>query len=314
VLRPTLLSLLLALLFAAVQPATGGERSIGSGGLTLTFLETEARGAPKLLALSRDALEVVSRRLGLAPPEGGIEVFLASSDRHFEDLFDRFTTRSAPSWALAVAFPSRRAVILKLHKNRPVSNDNIELTLRHELAHLLHRALSDQHPGALPRWLDEGLAMWASGQRLNPLEVSELATRARNGTLPAFKDLEARFPRHSARAQLAYQQSLSFVQWLEERLSSKGKAIPDFLAELRESGSLDVALFRVTHLDDPMFDWRDALSESSSTGDYLLHHLGVWQLMSLLCIVAIIRHLIRRRRLLERLAFEDSWRGDDDLP
>lgn len=117
---------------------------------------------------------------------------------------------------IAYARPEERLVVLFL---APIRASGVPLAsvLKHEVCHLLlHDAVGGDR---LPRWLDEGIAQWASGG------FSELAAPRRPFFLPGailtgtdipLGELVSRFPGTERDVRLAYEKSKSVVETLLE--------------------------------------------------------------------------------------------------
>lgn len=117
---------------------------------------------------------------------------------------------------IAYARPEEGLVVLFL---APIRASGVPLSsvLKHEVCHLLlHDAVGGDR---LPRWLDEGIAQWASGG------FSELAAPGRPFFLPGavlaggdipLEELVSRFPGTERDIRLAYEKSRSVVEYLLE--------------------------------------------------------------------------------------------------
>ncbi len=117
-------------------------------------------------------------------------------------------------WFTAFAVPRKNLVVIDLSRmeKRP---EDLYPTLKHEYAHLLlHHAIDGRR---LPRWLDEGVAQWASDGLSEYLPTGQgpvLPQAAAAGRLFYLDELSVRFPADHLGLQLAYEQSRSFVNYL----------------------------------------------------------------------------------------------------
>jgi len=82
----------------------------------------------------------------------------------------------------------------------------------------------------LPRWFQEGIATYVSGE-MNLSRLIQLGWAQATGAAPDFKELEFSFPSQPSRAGAAYARSYLFVQYLTRRFG------PDAVARL-VAGSL----------------------------------------------------------------------------
>ena len=83
----------------------------------------------------------------------------------------------------------------------------------HELAHLLVSELTFNCFGALPTWLEEGLAMYAEGN-LNDYQRRTLEDAIARDDLISLRSLNSSFPADHSGAHLSYAQSWSLVDYL----------------------------------------------------------------------------------------------------
>jgi hypothetical protein len=202
-----------------------------------------------------------------------------------------------------LAEPSRRRILLfaQALQARPY---RVRSVIVHEFCHLLCADATARAEVAPPRWLDEGIAMWVSGEWDLGLEwranhAALIADAATAGTLLPLDDLDGSFP-SGPFFHLAYAQSLSFVEFLVGREGEAG--LRRLLLALDGDLDPDVALERVygISLDEAEKEWRDALgrrgwlrwlpSEQALWG-------FAWTSLSLLVIVGFVRYRLRLRRL-----------------
>jgi hypothetical protein len=131
-------------------------QSIESDGITLLWYEDPAQ-ASMLLERATEALSRIQNEMGvsLAQP---VTVYAYQSSRDMQPVIAaRSEGYDARVLTLGVAVSEDTLLLLGSHRDA-------ELTIAHELSHLVV-SLATKNPYAdLPRWLDEGLAMYAQGQ------------------------------------------------------------------------------------------------------------------------------------------------------
>ena len=160
-----------------------------------------------------------------------------------------------PSWTGGQAFPDNNIVILG------ISEFDLEWgrdAITHELTHVLVGHLTFSCLGAVPTWLNEGLAVFSEGE-LDPSSQSQLEDAIRDNTLLTVRSLSAGFSEVSDKAYLSYSQSYSIVKFLiETHGQDKMTAL---LTSLRDGMTVDDALtqtygFNIEGLED---EWRQAI-------------------------------------------------------
>ena len=229
---------------------------------------------------------------------GPVLVYVAGSEAEFE----REAPADVPLWAAGVA--ERRKIVIS-PKSFQGNAAQFDATLRHELSHVVLGRLFGAHPRALPRWLDEGLAVRVSeGWEMEENwadRKSSLAGALREGDLPEFDTLSTGFPNSELLAQLAYAQCYDFVTWLEKRMGHE--RMMKWLHAAAASGRTAGAYRDVTgrELSGEMAAWKSGASESmlvsaarvavSRSNDF------IWVFLALLVVFAFVQIRIRRARM-----------------
>lgn len=230
--------------------------------------------------------------------------------------------RLVGDWAensAAVAAPGQRVMVINGDVMRSGPPGNFGTTLLHELAHLFFGVKS---PRPLPRWLDEGLAQ-AIAHEGNAEGVAALVWARWLGGLIPLRDLERSFPVQADRQRLAYQQSLSVVQYLVSE--EYGGSLSRFIDTLtgREAEPEIERFWNPMTRDLLEARWQKSLGSGTNWLTLTLSSGLFWGGLALLTILAWL--IIRRRsralrsewaeeeRIYEALDEEERriW-GDDD--
>jgi len=191
---------------------------------TAHALDVEVVGAPPALstAITRAAraAERVCERWYEIEYERPVSIEW-STDSAMLQRFDMEATGSVAG----LAWPVESRIVL----SAPVLSANpqrLEPVVLHEMSHLFFAAATAGAEVSPPRWLDEGIAMHLSGdwdlgfsRRSDDRRLLRDASAA--GSLVPFADLDSSFP-EGPFFQLAYAQSLSFVEWLAGRRGEAG--------------------------------------------------------------------------------------------
>jgi Peptidase MA superfamily len=170
-----------------------------------------ARATGAALVLQRD-LEAIADDIGktLGRDWSGItEVRVGFGKEEYEAL--ALPGAKPPSWAVALAYPAHNIVLVEAHA---LVNGEGPLTLRHELVHV---ALG-QFGHDWPHWFQEGFAQAFTHERAWQLEQIATLTRAvTQERVFDFDDLTAHFPSRPEDVEIAYAQSVAFVEFLRDR-------------------------------------------------------------------------------------------------
>ncbi len=249
------------------------------------------------------ALRAVEKRLGKRIGHAFTSV-LTPDGAEFRRMVAKVAGGATVSeWVVGVAVPAVRTLIIR--GGLPPGYAKLRETLYHEIAHLV---IHEGRSTAVPRWLDEGAAMWSSNHRLEPSDEAFVALLARVGQLYSLKELTHKFPAAHKWTARAYLQSLLFVTFLVEK---HGRAIvPQLLAQL-SSDNTEAVLGALTGLSTEALEKKFSRWVAARTSVlWALSALwNIWTVCALLAVIAIVRHRVRRRRALRRLE-----RMDEDFP
>jgi hypothetical protein len=161
-----------------------------------------------------------------------------------------------PGWTGGLAYPDYDIVIIGIGPSDVAWGKR---TQAHELTHVLVGHLTFSCLGAIPTWLNEGLAVYGEG---GPDEggVRQLQEAIVADTLLPVRALSGGFAEDPAQANLSYSQSYSLVNFLIETYG-RDKML-ELLRALRDSATIDEALtqiygFNVEGLED---EWRAGIN------------------------------------------------------
>jgi hypothetical protein len=164
-----------------------------------------------------------------------------------------------PGWTGALAFPSSGIVIIGVNE----SNLDWGLdTIAHELAHVIVGSAVSHCYSVLPRWLDEGLAVYAEGV-LDPRYQRILESSISEDELFSIRSLNDSFTEHADRAYLSYAESFSIVSYLIETYGQE--SMLNLLETFQSGYRYDSALFQVYGFDaDGLeLEWRAEVGASA---------------------------------------------------
>lgn len=174
--------------------------------------------------------------LPAAAPSFGkpIRIVLADSDARFRAA----TGGRAPEWGAGVAVPDEGLIVLRAYGGNRGAFDQLRPVLRHEIAHIaLHRYFENR--ARIPRWFDEGYAMWSAGE-IDMGAEWQLRVAFATGRAPPLDSLGLAWPAMSGDAQIAYLLAASVVKYLINE--SGPRALDIFMQRWHQSGSFEDAL------------------------------------------------------------------------
>lgn len=277
-------------------PALSDEREALRGeGVTVVYPVHRRRSAEKIIDLYPSVRSELEERLRW-PVSFQPTVILAAESASF-----RRMTGQTNAVALAVG---RRNLILIDLSALSAEPSGLKSALEHELCHLL---LHDRIPeGSLPRWLNEGIAQWVSGGfsevRL-PRRGSVLDRAVLSGRTIPVESLSGAFRGDGRSLHLAYEQSLSLVQFLIDRYGVD--SFLSLLESLSEGVSWEQAFSEHWSLTVGSLEqaWKEDLADKLAWTTVLIGHLYeiLFFLAAAVLTVGFVRHVKRKRAAMDAL-------------
>jgi len=273
--------------FAAPGQTPDPRKALVTDNAIIYYHRSDKRNALKVAEAIRINLPRIEQTLGVHMAHLP-RIYLCASLREF----DKLAPDNPGPWVLGEAFPERNVIVIK---SMPAAKTLQGLTL-HELTHLMFAQALGDALGAAPLWLNEGIAVFLSGE-WGPGHEATLLDAAGQGRLISLSDIADSFPRDPMHSGLAYAESGAFVQFLAGAPASGRLA--RLLSALREEKDMPAAVLKVfgEPLDVLEQDWRVALGRSHRWQP-LWGQIGnmIFGLMAVLTIVAFVARRIHRAR------------------
>jgi len=220
-----------------------------------------------------------------------------------------FQRLSGSNLIVAYAVPQKKLIVIDYSKMK-TDPFKIEVTLKHELCHLLlHHHI---HRAKLPRWLDEGIAQWVSGgiaELLMNQKGSVLDAAILSGKHISIRALTNRFPQERRSLVLAYEESKSLIEYIVRQYGRDG--ILMVLEYLKDGDEVDQAILKGLSIsyDELEKKWLYHLQKRTTWITYLINHLYeiLFFLAAVMLIVSFIKVLIKKR------AYKEYEEEDNDF-
>ncbi len=248
-------------------------------------LESDARD---VLAVFTDASDEVRDELALSLDYRPAIVIIADRKAFSEAIGSRHVSAYAMADKGLIVMDYSRVLI------RPFT---LKGTVKHELVHLV---LGRHLGNAMPKWLNEGVAQLVSE---SPAEIvlsrsaSVLSGAVLSGRLIPLADLENSFPQTRSGMVLAYEESHSFVRFLESTYGRE--ALISILKGIRSGSSASEAILEVTGLSVIELEskWKLKLKTKASWILYFSNHFYelLFILAALVTVYGFMRVTIRIR-------------------
>jgi len=211
-------------------------------------------------ALGKALFDQANKTLDQIEQEAGVQVtapaqiFIYGSH---DDLMNAIAMGNT-EWTGGQTFPEQGIVVIG------VSPDQLEfglIAVPHELTHLvIHHATQNPY-NDLPRWLDEGLAVYMSGELDAPWRGYRqlVASLVQMNQLMTLQTLSSSFPADPNQALQAYAQSATVVEFIIKHYGSQ--AMANLLKAFAEGNTYDDALKQALGVDTWGLDnaWRQSV-------------------------------------------------------
>jgi len=211
---------------------------------------------------------------------------------------ERFEEMTGSRLVVAYAVPQRNLMVIDYTKmnTAPFSLGTI---MKHELCHLLlHNQVKN---GRLPKWLDEGISQLASdgiAEIMMSRKGSILNKAVLSKKLFSMRGLSQSFPRDKESLLLAYEESKSFVEFINHEFGRQG--IQDLLGHLQAGKEIDGAVLKSFSIPFDQLEkrWHLHLRKKITWFTYLANNLYtiLFFLAALITIGGFVRMMIKKRR------------------
>ena len=205
-------------------------------------------------------------------PDSGFDVYVYPSSADLRAAL-RLTGRD---WVGAHAHPELGVLLVTAVNNRTAATD-LRQSIPHEMVHYdLYRVLGVNYEN-LPAWFNEGLASLIESNP-NPNYELVLKTAVANQSTIPFAQLCERFPLAEDQAILAYAQSLSLLEYIQDRYGNSG--IQQLIAAYADGGDCDSGLMQAVGLNLTEIEqaWLQSQQVRSPIAQFFFEN-GVWLLL-----------------------------------
>lgn len=194
---------------------------------------------------ANEALDTLASDVGIAL-EDPIKIFIYASHR---DLLGAIAA-SSQEWTGGQAFPDYGVVVIGIAPSQ--LNWGLDATT-HEMSHLVIHQATDNPYGDLPRWLDEGIAVYNENhEQLDDDFRGIFEDAVRDNDLMTLRTLSSPFPSDPMQANLAYGQSGAVVKFIIDTYGTEAMA---HLLEIFADGAIyDQALQEALEVDTDGLD------------------------------------------------------------
>ena len=231
---------------------------------------------------------------------GDVEVRVVSTPEEMRALAPREV--APPTYAVGVAYPSVKLVLVSLIEPRSFQGTDLAEVLKHELVHV---ALDEAVDGArVPRWFNEGTAIYLSGENAGE-RIGALAQASISNSLIPITQLDRQFGEDGA-VTTAYAESADFVRFLQR--SEDQDRFRSLVDRVRGGAPFERALedAYATKLGRLEYQWREQVSHRYAYGPAIFASSFVWILVIGALVWAYWKKRHRAKTILARWEKEEA--------
>ncbi len=292
-------SLIFLLLLLPIFSASAAWHSVESPHFRVYYREGTVDPA-SILQISEDFYAEMPQLTSLIPA-GMIDIWVCDTQKEFQ------ASVHAPiqDWAVGCAFPLSRRIVIQNPKHIALAKLQLTQVLRHEIAHVLFGQCTRKAVKEIPLWFIEGIAIYFAEEWV-PSRHETLLKHIFSKSIIPLQELERRFPRTQAGADLAYAESQDTLRWLVE---VKGRDVLfSLIAELHTGSNFNTAFETVVGWDLATYDvlWRESLTERYQWASVFSNAYVLWGGFGGLALIGYLVCWNRRRRHLNRLAQQED--------
>ena len=210
----------------------------------------------------------------------------------------------------AFAATGRDLIVIDYSRMDRVPFD-LEDTFKHELTHiLLHQRIGDSY---LPKWLDEGIAQWASGGIADIMRTGDkdlLQQAVLSHRVLSLTEISSNFPVSPDSLLLAYEESKSFTEFIVKYYGEARLRL--ILQSLEKQGTIQQAIYDNygVSMDTLEQKWKKGLIRENSWIAYMADHM-YWLLFFLAALITVAGYCAVKRRMRDYRDEEDEAEGGE---
>ncbi|MFQ5822637.1 MAG: peptidase MA family metallohydrolase [bacterium] len=227
-----------------------------------------------------------------------VSVFLCPS----EEIFNELTGKFVPDWGEGVTDPVRNLIILK-SPNLSQNLSRFPKLVLHELTHILV-GQSLEHPAAIPRWFNEGIAIYFSHDE--EFSIGQAISKALiSNSIISLDEIDDVLKFQQEKARLAYEESYSAILFLEEKYGYN--RLFQLIQELKKEKNFNQAFLDIFGIDLFEFEWAwNQYVEKKYRWQFLLDfETYLWIFILVLFILVFIAIRFRNRKILNKWQQEE---------
>lgn len=225
-------------------------KSKSTGQLSLSWYQGSDSFGTDLFEAAKTALAQLERDAGVSVQQP-VSLWIYDSYDELRSSMEQ----GAKEWTGGVSYSEMGVILIGIAESNLAWGKR---AVSHELSHVVIDQATHNPFGDLPRWLNEGLAMYSEGPLESQYKTS-LDRAVSQGNLLSLKTISSNFPADSNQATLSYAESYSVLKYLIDTFGRDKMAA--LLNVFKEGATYDGALKKVYGMDTDGLDaaWQGSL-------------------------------------------------------
>lgn len=286
--RPVKSIIVICFIFFSFNLFADEWQSIQSQHFVTYFTEPDKKVAFRAIRIAEESYRTITSDIGFTPEELTAMFIFPSRIKGLQ------------KWAVGQACVGKKNVIL-IQSPRSNLRITLEKTIKHEFTHIVLRTVC----AYLPRWLNEGLAMYEAKEweLANNIKVGEAYLTHK---LLPLSYLIYTFPTDEFQAQLAYQQSFDIFLFMIKEYGQK--KVFGLIKELSHQSDIDLA-FRKSlgvNLCELELAWQESLKQRFNWVAVITNSYLLWLIFPVLCLLAYLIKRVQVKRKIKQWEEEES--------
>lgn len=283
-----ILNVLLLVLFMTTSSGADGLEEYYGPEITVRYEYPLKDVAIRIASVYRKTRTDIESKLGLRLLSAPVVVLMRNNTAFQEMAGNKLVT--------AFVLAGRNLIVIDYSRVDRVPFD-LEDTFKHELVHiLLHQRIDGPN---LPKWLDEGVAQWASGGIADIMRTGDkelLHQAVLSHRVLSLKEISSNFPTSPDGLILAYEESKSFTEFIVKHYGEAQLRL--LLQGLEKQDTIEQAVYDNYGVSLDMMEqaWKKGLVRENPWIAYIADHM-YWLVFSLAALITIAGYCVVKRRM-----------------
>lgn len=220
--------------------------------------------------------------------------------------FGRSINAPIQDWAAGCAYPLHARIVIRDPDSLQDKRIKLSRLLKHEITHVIFGLYIGQNLEYVPRWFNEGLAMYEAEEWTYNQYWTMLTGSLSNSLIPLY-ELTEDFPQDESQARMAYAQSCSIVTFMAKKYGSE--SLKDCIRLIAQGRGMDEAMAGAIGIDSFWLErkWLKDIKGRYKWISLISSWVVLWGFVVLIALVAYLRRRAKNRQIIEQWEAEEEF-------